>query len=203
MTRAGIRISGGALRGRRVAVLPGTKTRPMRSRVREALFSILGDLTGARVLDLFSGSGAIAIEALSRGAREAVLVENDPAVVALLRSNLTTLGLTARTRLEVIDAYATMPTRDGTFLFVFLDPPFRYFSREDRNPFDLATRLATSHLLAPGGWIGLECPSRHEPQDPPATLTVEVARQYGDTTLILWRRLGDTESSEEKDICRE
>src|SRR6266540_6417947 len=90
---AELRITGGELGGRRIHVPKGPKLRPTTERVREALFSILGDLTGARVLDLFCGTGALAIEALSRGAAEATLVDTHPAAA---RRNLEALELTDR-----------------------------------------------------------------------------------------------------------
>src|SRR6266487_6397881 len=90
-----LRITGGELGGRRIRAPKGTKLRPTTERVREAVFSILGDVSGARVLDLFCGTGALAIEALSRGASEATLVDTHPAAA---RANLDTLDLTRRAK---------------------------------------------------------------------------------------------------------
>src|SRR5512138_3126382 len=98
---AELRITGGELGGRRIQAPKGGKLRPTTERVREAVFSILGDVSGARVLDLFSGTGALAIEALSRGAAEAVLVDTRPAGA---RRNLEALGLADRAETVRADA---------------------------------------------------------------------------------------------------
>ena len=90
-----MRVIGGQWRGRTLVAPRGRDTRPTADRVREALFSILGDVAGERVLDLFAGSGALAIEALSRGASEATLVDSSPAAVAVIRRNLAALGVDA------------------------------------------------------------------------------------------------------------
>jgi len=87
-----VRVVAGRFGGRRLSAPPGRGTRPTSDRVREALFSILGPLDGERVLDLYAGSGALAIEALSRGAGSALLVERDPRAVAVIRANLEALG---------------------------------------------------------------------------------------------------------------
>src|SRR5205807_8935144 len=93
-----VRVIAGTHRGRSMVAPRGQATRPTGDRVREALFSILGDVSSLRVLDLFSGSGALAIEALSRGAAAATLVDSAPAAIASIRRNLESLGLTAEVR---------------------------------------------------------------------------------------------------------
>jgi 16S rRNA (guanine966-N2)-methyltransferase len=118
-----VRVVAGQYRGRRLKTPPGTDTRPTADRVREALFSILGDIDGARVLDLFAGSGALAIEALSRGAESAVLVENDPRAVDAIRANLDAIGAPGA-RVERTDALAWLSRSSGEFDLVFLDPPY-------------------------------------------------------------------------------
>jgi 16S rRNA (guanine(966)-N(2))-methyltransferase RsmD len=119
-----MRVIAGAYKGRRLQTTPGNATRPTSDRVREALFSILGDrVEGARVLDLFAGSGALAIEALSRGAGRAVLVESDPRAVAAIRANLEAIG-DAGARVEPVDALAWLRRARGEYDLVFLDPPY-------------------------------------------------------------------------------
>src|SRR3954471_13968009 len=119
-----MRVIAGAWKGRPLRAPPGRDTRPTADRVREALFSVLGDVGGLRVLDLFAGSGALGIEALSRGAASAVFVERAPAALKALQSNLSALEIEARVhsgdaRAFVRKARAARETYD----LVFLDPP--------------------------------------------------------------------------------
>ena len=93
-----LRVIAGSYRGRRLHAPRGNATRPTSARVREALFSILGDLSDARVLDLYAGSGALGIEALSRGAKSVVLVEHDRAAIACIRENLAAIGASNQAR---------------------------------------------------------------------------------------------------------
>jgi 16S rRNA (guanine966-N2)-methyltransferase len=118
-----MRIVAGTLGGRRLKAPPGRATRPTSDRVREALFSILGDIENTRVLDLFAGSGALGIEALSRGAAEAVFVDTDPQAIATIRANLQALALTATVHKRDALAYVRSAS-DGPFDLVFLDPPY-------------------------------------------------------------------------------
>ena len=118
-----MRIVAGRYRGRRLTAPPGLDTRPTSDRVREALFNILGDIEGLRVLDLFAGSGALAIEALSRGAAGAVLVEQDPRAVDAIRANLDALGA-SEARVVRGDALAWLRRAEGEWDIVFLDPPY-------------------------------------------------------------------------------
>src|SRR3954447_13779720 len=102
---------------------PGRGTRPTADRVREALFSMLGDVTGLRVLDLYAGSGALGIEALSRGAAGATFVDRDPRAVAAIRSNLDGVGVQQEVRRQ--DALRFLAGAGaGPFDLVFLDPPY-------------------------------------------------------------------------------
>jgi 16S rRNA (guanine966-N2)-methyltransferase len=149
--------------------------------VREALFSVLGTrVEGARVLDLYAGTGALAIEALSRGAASAVLVEQSPQATAVIRANLEALDLTGvamvrRTKAEVY----LRGQRDGPFDLVFLDPPYAL-------PVGLLAgvlaRLAGG-ALAPGAAVALESAARAEAPPWPAGLWPDRPRRYGDTAL--------------------
>jgi len=124
-----MRVVGGTDRGRRLAAPRGLRTRPTAERVREALFDILGPaVVGMRVLDLFAGTGAVGIEALSRGAARAVFVEKDRQALRVLRANLAALSL-SRERARVIggDAVTVLPALAGMeapFDLAFLDPPY-------------------------------------------------------------------------------
>ena len=121
----------GTAKGRRLASPPTNATRPTPNRVREAVFNSLyslGAIEGARVLDLFAGTGALGIEALSRGAAEAVFVENDPAVARLLRDNLELTRLVDRAAVMVVDADTALMglARGPRFDVALVDPPYTF-----------------------------------------------------------------------------
>lgn len=133
-----MRIIAGHYRGRKISAPVGTDTRPTSDRVRESLFSSLSsllgpDLGGEAVLDAFAGSGALALEALSRGCRSATLVESDRRAAACVRSNVDVLGLAGQTNVVVGDVFA-LAQRDslpgGPFALILLDPPYRLPSTE-------------------------------------------------------------------------
>jgi 16S rRNA (guanine(966)-N(2))-methyltransferase RsmD len=124
-----MRVIAGTSRGRRLAVFEGRDVRPTPDRVREALFNILrsrlGDFAGLRVLDLFAGSGALAIEALSRGATSACLVEKTPASAKIIRENLNRCNLSDQAKLIILDAWQALPGFTSRSIdLVFLDPPY-------------------------------------------------------------------------------
>jgi 16S rRNA (guanine966-N2)-methyltransferase len=173
-----VRVVAGSLGGRRLKAPQGRATRPTSDRVREALFSILGDLTGANVLDLFAGSGALGIEALSRGAAEAVFVDDDPKAIAAIRGNLAALDLTARVHKRAALAYLGNAS-DGPFDLVFVDPPYSSAS-ELAGP--LSERLPP--VLTTSARIVSESDKRH-----PLELTLPLLdeRVYGDTRIAIHR----------------
>ncbi len=124
---AQLRVSGGELRGRRLRSPRGGRVRPTAERVREALFSILGDVLGLEVLDLYCGTGALGIEALSRGAAHATLVDTD---VRIARKNVDELGLTDRAELVRSDvARYLRRAAPGAFGLVLCDPPYKIADR--------------------------------------------------------------------------
>lgn len=175
-----MRVVAGTLGGRRFDAPPGQDTRPTSDRVREALFSALADIHGARVLDLFAGSGALAIEALSRGAAHAVLVESNARAAAVIQGNLKALDL-AQDRAQVRRRDALRVLRDASeagesYDLVFLDPPYRLAT--GLGP-DLATALVP--VLAPGARVIGES-DRRTPLDLPGYSTT-FERRYGDTLL--------------------
>jgi 16S rRNA (guanine966-N2)-methyltransferase len=168
-----MRVVAGELRGRRLAAPPCTRIRPTADRVREALFSILGDVSGAAVLDLFCGTGALAIEALSRGADRAVLVDTD---VTTARRNLGGLGLEGRAAVVRSEAIRYLrgdaPQR---FDLIFCDPPYKLADRLEAE----LEPLIPPHL-APGGRVIVESAARR-PLDLGLPLLRE--RRYGDTLV--------------------
>jgi len=170
-----MRIVAGEFRGRRLAAPRGARTRPTADRVREALFSMLGDVSGARVLDLYAGSGALGIEAISRGAGSAVFVERDPRAVAAIERNLESLGLEQEVLRQ--DAVRFLARAEGTFDLVFVDPPYDSASRL-AGP--LAERLPA--ITAEGARIVTESDKRN-PLELPFPLITE--RTYGDTRIAI------------------
>jgi len=172
-----MRVVAGAFKGRRLQAPRGSRTRPTADRVREALFSLLGELSGARVLDLYAGSGALGIEALSRGAAAATFVERDPRAVAALRRNLAAVGSEAEVRRQ--DALRFLGTAQGPFDLVFLDPPY-----------DAAVRLAEPlserlpAVLGEGARIVTESDKRAPLK---LSLPLERERVYGDTRIAIHR----------------
>jgi 16S rRNA (guanine966-N2)-methyltransferase len=174
-----VRIVAGELGGRRLTAPPGSATRPTADRVREALFSILGDVAGARVLDLYAGSGALGIEALSRGAAAAVFVDSSQAAVAAIRRNLSELGLEAPVRRRDALDYLAGAVGEDPYDLVFADPPY-----------DSALRVATGlaerlpPLLTADAVIVTES-NKRAPLELPFPLLRE--RSYGDTRIAVHR----------------
>jgi len=172
-----MRVVAGAHKGRRLQAPRGRRTRPTTDRVREALFSLLGDVSGARVLDLYAGSGALGIEALSRGASAATFVDSDARAVAAIRRNLQAIGVEADARRQ--DVVRFLASAPGRFDLVFADPPY-----------DSATRLAAPlsdrlpAVLSPNARIVTESDKRT-----PLELTLPLAdeRIYGDTRIAIHR----------------
>ena len=149
-----MRIIAGTARGRKLASPPGERTRPLLDRVREALFSILGDrVDGARVLDLYAGTGSIGLEALSRGAASCVFVERDRSALECLSANVAALGFGERSRIVRgrVEEQLERPPEER-YELVFFDPPYselRSPSRR-RGTLDLARRLFAERLAATG-----------------------------------------------------
>lgn len=174
-----MRVIAGSLGGRRFTAPQGRGTRPTPERVREALFSSLGDVGGLAVLDLFAGSGALAIEALSRGAASAVLVDRDRAAAAVIARNIEALGLDDRAAVLQEDALAALSSLGSSgerFDLVLIDPP--YAEAES-----LAERLAPAlvGVLADGARVVCES-DRRSPIEL-GGLPVVFERRYGDTLL--------------------
>lgn len=174
-----MRVIAGRAKGRRIAAPRGRRTRPTPDRVRESLFSILGPLiAGARVLDLFAGTGALGIEALSRGAQSAVFVEQHKGTAALLRDNLAVLG-EANAQVLVQPVERALPQLGpAQFNLVFLDPPYH----TDLLAPTLA-QLHTLQLVAPRGWVVAEHLGSTAPPSLPPGWELDQTRLFGDVAL--------------------
>ncbi|HUA03100.1 MAG TPA: 16S rRNA (guanine(966)-N(2))-methyltransferase RsmD [Solirubrobacteraceae bacterium] len=172
-----MRVVAGRFGGHGLVAPRGRATRPTSDRVREALFSILaGSVEGARVLDLFAGSGALAIEALSRGASGAVLVDSSPAAIAAIRRNLSAVGVDAEVRRQDALTYLERARKDARLYdLVFLDPPYRHASALGKQ-----LSAALGPVLAPGGRVVTES-DRRAPLELDLDLLDE--RRYGDTLI--------------------
>ena len=170
-----MRVVAGEFKGRRLHAPRGARTRPTADRVREALFSMLGEVSGARVLDLYAGSGALGIEALSRGAGSATFVERDRRALAALRRNLEAVGADAQVISRDAERFLARP--EGTFDLVFCDPPY------DDAPRVAATLTeALPAMLDEDARIVTESDKRN-PLLLPLPLVVE--RAYGDTRIAI------------------
>lgn len=186
MSAAGatLRIIAGEWRGRRL-VVPATGTRPMADRVRESLFAVLEPrIAGARVLDLCAGSGALAIEALSRGAAGAILVERAPAAVSVARANLVALGADDRASIVAGDALRYLAEADGGFDLILADPPYDDARLRDGI---LGGVVARRELLSRGALLVLtgRAPHRGEARAVPDGLRCARSMRYGDTCVDL------------------
>jgi 16S rRNA (guanine966-N2)-methyltransferase len=181
---AGLRIIAGTHRGRPLRAPTGLDTRPTSGRVREALFSILGDVSELDVLDLYAGSGALGIEALSRGARHAVFVESRRPALACLRQNLSDFGLEDRALvlpIRVEQAKAQLVAR--RFDLVFCDPPWARLS----DAVDELDGWIAGECLTPEGRLVLEHPEKETPGSI-AGLSAQDRRSWGDTGISLYWR---------------
>ena len=189
-----MRIVGGNLRGRRLRAPVGVRVRPTGERVRGALFDILmhggmaGPLEGALVVDLFAGTGALGLEALSRGARHLSAVESEADARGVLRANIEALDCADRATVIAYDA-TRLPPAERACDLALLDPPYR-----------AGLAVPALSALAEGGWLAAHATvvvehGVDDPFEPPAALTVRDRRRYGRTALTLLSPAGMREGS--------
>ncbi len=178
-----MRIVAGQWRGRPLVAPKGELTRPTADRTRETLFSMLvsriGSFEGLRIADLYAGSGALAFEALSRGAARAVLIENDRAALDVIAANAARLGATGMVEVRAMSA-ARLP-RQAPFDLVLADPPYATGSGTE-----VAKAVAEAEWLSPGGWLAIET-AKGNAVDAPPTLSIEATRDVGRARLTLLR----------------
>lgn len=191
-----LRIVGGKMGGRRIAAPPGKHTRPTSERVREGIFNVLHSLLGlegARVLDLFAGSGALGIEALSRGAAHVTLVESHGRTAGLIKANLKRLGSDARAARVVtapVEGWLAKSKPAAQFSLVLLDPPYDY-PGHDR----LLALLANAPAVAGDALIVLETGLDPSLAPPPSLDPIQTKR-YGDTQVSFFRKISPESTRE-------
>jgi 16S rRNA (guanine966-N2)-methyltransferase len=178
-----MRIIAGAGRGRPIQAPPGLATRPTADRIRETLFSMLASRLGSfeelRIADLFAGSGALGLEALSRGAASAAFVESDAKAAAVIRRNAEKLG--AADRVRILGGSALALPRSEPFDLILADPPYAPGSGSAA-----VAAVAAAGWLAPGGWMSIET-SRHDDVES-GELVIDATRDVGRARLTLLRR---------------
>lgn len=190
-----MRLSGGERGGQKLAAPKGKKTRPTSAKVREALFAVLGKrIEGARVLDLFAGSGALGLEAVSRGAGSVVFVDNDAGAVMSIRRNAVRLiPDTNRWRILPMNATRALRTLRGTFDVVLMDPPYQRGANEE------LSLLMQRGLLSENGVTVVEHPSAAQ-AELPASMRVLKQTKYGDTALTFAVGRNDGQSQPEERV---
>jgi 16S rRNA (guanine966-N2)-methyltransferase len=177
-----VRIVAGSRKGHRIEAPKGVVTRPTGDRVREAVFSILGPLEDARVLDLFAGSGALGLEALSRGAKSCLFVERDRQAVRVIQSNLEKLRLTGAVVVsrDVGAALREERDRDRHYDLVLADPPYEDWAGHEKALVDLLPSV-----LADDALVVVETSERVEPALP---LDLVTTRRYGSARITVFSR---------------
>jgi 16S rRNA (guanine966-N2)-methyltransferase len=177
-----VRIVAGTARGRRLAAPDGEGTRPTSDKVRGSIFNILGQFfEGGRVLDLYAGTGSMALEALSRGCAAATCVEASPEAAAVILENAAVCGFADKVTVVRRRVEATLPTLPAdAFDLAFVDPPYA------EGPGAALSLL--DRVLRPGAMVVAEHDRRSPPEDRPGALVVLDRRTYGDTGISIYRR---------------
>jgi 16S rRNA (guanine966-N2)-methyltransferase len=182
-----LKISGGALRGRLLHSPKGSQTRPTSAQARAAIFNMMGQqCDGWRVLDLFAGSGALGIEAVSRGATEAVFVESHRLAIQALKQNITDLGIASLTKVFPLACQAALDRLQGSFDLIMADPPYDLMIEGCSAAEWIAERVDAHGLLSESGWCIVE--ARHAPKELRLKhLDLLDVRRYGDTCVWILR----------------
>jgi 16S rRNA (guanine966-N2)-methyltransferase len=177
-----VRIVAGSRKGHRIAAPKGVVTRPTGDRVREAAFSLIGPIEGASVLDLFAGSGAMGLEALSRGAARCVFVEDDRAACRVIQANLEKLGLTGAVVVnrDAVSALRDERARSRRYDLVLADPPY-----DEWGDHEAALGAFLSDVLEPDALVVVETSSRVQPELP---LDLVTSRRYGSARITVFSR---------------
>jgi 16S rRNA (guanine966-N2)-methyltransferase len=189
-----LRVIAGTARGRVLRLPTGAATRPTSGRLREALFSILeaANVDFERVLDLYAGSGALGIEALSRGAGSCTFVEADPRAIAAVRDNVARAGFEADSNLVRARVGQWRPSRDATFTLVLADPPY-----DDAAAWDAIERSVQGNL-ATGATLVVEHPARRGPPSRVAGLALWRDRRQGEGAVAIYRDAAQRDAGEDR-----
>lgn len=175
-----MRVIAGIAKGRRLIGPKSDKIRPALDKVKQAVFNILGDITGCRILDLFAGTGSIGIEALSQGASHAVFVDDGPESLKIVRKNLEICRFEGRAtvlKMKIPEELDRIKKKEAGFDLVFVDPPY---DRNLVNP--TLQKLFSSGLLSPQGWVIVEHSPRELIQENQAWM-IKSRREYGQTLI--------------------
>ncbi|GGN90695.1 16S rRNA (guanine(966)-N(2))-methyltransferase RsmD [Saccharibacillus kuerlensis] len=180
-----MRVVAGEAKGRPLKAVPGSGTRPTTDKVKEAIFSMIGPFfDGGQALDLFAGTGGLAIEALSRGAERAVLVDTDTKSIEVIKSNLKATRFENRAEVYRNDAQRALKAltkRETAFDLVFLDPPYRM-----KNGAELMLRMEETGLLNAGATIVLEYESSYEYPEAFGSFVLQRKAVYGETAVSIY-----------------
>jgi 16S rRNA (guanine966-N2)-methyltransferase len=186
MEKEEMRVIAGKAKGRRLKAVPGSGTRPITDRAKSALFSIIGvDVVGARFLDLFAGTGGVGIEALSRGAAEAIFVERDRAALRTIRGNLVHTGLTEAGWVERADVFDYLDRSPAPFDYVYVAPPqYRELWANTLCALD-----QKPDWLFEDGWVIVQIHPREHQVLPLEALVQFDQRTYGSVMLCFYQRI--------------
>jgi len=182
-----MRITTGSVKGMNLKSVPGLDTRPTSDKVKQSLFNTIQfDIEGRRVLDLFAGTGQLGIEALSRGAAEAVFVDNSPAALAVIRENVGKAGFSDRSKIIRSDYKAFLQSaQKESFHLVFIDPPYRpgFINR-------VLSFIQTFDIVKENGIIVCESASSEKAADGPGNLRLIKSARYGASALAFYKKTG-------------
>lgn len=186
----GVRVISGTAKGRPLRAVPGVNTRPTSDKVKEAVFSMIGPyFDGGMVLDLYAGTGGLAIEALSRGMERAVLIDQDRKAIETIRDNVKRTGFADRVEIyrnDATRALSALAKRELRFDLVLLDPPYRLTNMDE-----LMLIMQERNLLADEPVIVVEHDVNHTYEDQVGILTCTRRTEYGDSAVSIYRRLGE------------
>lgn len=186
-----MRVIGGTAKGRALKSVPGDSTRPILDRVKTPLFDVLRpDLPGMRILDLFGGTGAVGIEALSQGAEHCVFLDTNARAVETIKSNLETTGLKDKAEVRHTDAFVYLKNSTKSFDLVYVAPP----QYEGIWIEAMRTIAERPHLVAPGGMIIVQIDPKEYEQLNLHTFTEAKQRRYGNTVLVFYSLTVATEA---------
>jgi len=174
-----VKINSGSFGGREIAQPPENITRPVTQKVRAAIFSTLGDVEGLTVLDLYAGSGALGLEALSLGAQSAVFVDNSAKATDVIRKNISALDVKNRTNLKQQSAKRYLQDSSDTFDLIFFDPPYAVF--------DTDVLPKVTKLLTPNGVAIISCSSKTKLPTKLDSAAQIKAKIYGDTQIAYYK----------------